>query len=90
MKVNKVWVVGDVGSQIINPTGAENMAQGAVLDGIGEALNQRITIENGRVVQENFDGFALLRMNAGAARSRCISSRPTIRRPAWASRRCRR
>ncbi|MDP9089299.1 MAG: molybdopterin-dependent oxidoreductase [Pseudomonadota bacterium] len=61
--VDKVWIVGDVGSEIINPTGAENQVQGAALDGIGEALGQAITIENGRIVQSNFDDFPLLRMD---------------------------
>jgi isoquinoline 1-oxidoreductase beta subunit len=61
--VDKVWVAGDIGSHIINPTGAENQAQGAVLDGIGEALGQAITLANGRVEQSNFNDFPLLRIN---------------------------
>ena len=63
VKVEKVWVVGDVGSQIINPTGAEAQVTGAAIDGLGEALGQAITIEAGRVVQANFDDFPLLRIN---------------------------
>jgi isoquinoline 1-oxidoreductase beta subunit len=62
VKVDKVWVAGDCGSQIINPMGAETQVQGAVLDGIGEALGQAITIQNGRVVQSNFGDFPLLRI----------------------------
>ena len=61
-KVHKIWAAGDVGRQIINPAGAYNQAQGGMLDGLGAALHQAITIEGGRVVQENFDTFGLLRM----------------------------
>ena len=63
IKLDHVWVVGDVGSQIINPSGAENQAQGAALDGLGAALGQAITIDRGRVVQANFDTVKPLRMN---------------------------
>lgn len=66
IKVNKVWAVGDVGSHVINPTAAENITQGGVLDGLGEALNQKITIEKGRVVEENFDSFQPLRLTQAA------------------------
>jgi isoquinoline 1-oxidoreductase subunit beta len=61
-KVHKVWAVGDVGRQIVNPAGAINQSQGAILDGLGQALHQAITIEGGRVVQTNFDTFPALRM----------------------------
>ncbi|MGB6536578.1 MAG: molybdopterin cofactor-binding domain-containing protein [Xanthobacteraceae bacterium] len=66
VRINKVWAVGDIGRQIINPTAAVNMTQGAILDGIGEALGQQITIDRGRVVQANFDTFPLLRMRQAA------------------------
>jgi isoquinoline 1-oxidoreductase beta subunit len=62
LKIDKVWIAADVGSQIINPIGAENQVQGAALDGIGQSL-ARINIENGRAVQSNFHDFALLRIN---------------------------
>jgi len=62
LKVDKVWVAGDIGSQIINPSNAESQAQGAVLDGIAEALGQEITIDKGHTVQSNFNSFPLLRL----------------------------
>jgi isoquinoline 1-oxidoreductase subunit beta len=62
LTVNKVWVAGDVGSHIINPSGAINQVQGSVLDGISEALAQEITIENGRTKQSNFNDFPLIRL----------------------------
>ena len=61
LSVEQVWAVGDVGSEIINPSNAENQAQGAVLDGLGQALGQEITIEGGRTRQSNFHDFPLLR-----------------------------
>jgi isoquinoline 1-oxidoreductase subunit beta len=61
--LDHVWVVGDVGSQIINPSGAENQVQGAALDGLGSALGQAITIDRGRVEQANFDTVKPLRTN---------------------------
>jgi isoquinoline 1-oxidoreductase beta subunit len=63
IKVKKVWVAADVGRQIINPHGALNQVQGSVLDGLSEALHQQITIDAGRVEQNNFTDYQLMRIS---------------------------
>ncbi|MBI3567092.1 MAG: xanthine dehydrogenase family protein molybdopterin-binding subunit [Gemmatimonadetes bacterium] len=63
LKIDKVWVAGDIGRQIVNQSGAENQGQGAAIDGISEALGQEITISAGRVMQNNFDAYPLVRMD---------------------------
>jgi isoquinoline 1-oxidoreductase subunit beta len=63
IRVNKFWACGDVGSQIINPSGAEAQVQGAIVDGLSELMNQEITLERGRVVQTNYNQHTLLRMS---------------------------
>jgi isoquinoline 1-oxidoreductase subunit beta len=62
VRVDKVWVVADVGSPIINPSGALNQVQGSVLDGLGQALALAINIEGGQATATNFHEFPLLRM----------------------------
>lgn len=61
IKVTKVWVAADVGSQAINPGAAEHMLQGAVIDGLSELL-QEITLKDGRVEQSNFHEHPVLAM----------------------------
>jgi isoquinoline 1-oxidoreductase beta subunit len=62
VQVHGVWVAGDIGRQIINPSNAVNQVQGSVLDGLSEAFGQEITVAAGRVEQSNFDDFPLMRM----------------------------
>jgi isoquinoline 1-oxidoreductase beta subunit len=62
VRINKIWVAADVGSQIINPSGAENIVQGGIIDGLSELMAQEITVENGRVVQSNFDRHPMMRL----------------------------
>jgi isoquinoline 1-oxidoreductase subunit beta len=63
LKVDRVVVAGDVGSTIVNPSGADNQVVGSVIDGLSAALLQELTLENGRIVQGNFHDYPLLRID---------------------------
>jgi isoquinoline 1-oxidoreductase beta subunit len=63
LTVHKVTVAGDIGP-VVNLSGAENQAQGSVIDGFSTMMGLQITFENGRVEQQNFDRYPLLRMSS--------------------------
>jgi len=60
--VHNVWTAGDVGRHIINPFGALNQVEGAIIDGLGQAVALAVEIKDGAVAQSNFHDYPLPRM----------------------------
>ena len=61
IRLEKVWVVGDVGRHVINPSTAINQVQGGVIEGMSHAMSTEITFERGRTMQSNFHDYELVR-----------------------------
>jgi len=60
--VERVFSAMDCGI-VVNPDAATNMVQGAVVDGIGNALYGALTHKNGAAEQSNFNNYRLIRHN---------------------------
>jgi isoquinoline 1-oxidoreductase beta subunit len=58
---HQIWVAGDIGSQIINPAAAENLAFGGIIEGMSH-MGQEITLVDGKIQQSNFHNHPLMRM----------------------------
>ena len=63
VRVNRVWVATDFGSQVINPLNAIHQVQGSVIDGLSSVMGQEATIDRGRVVESNYHQHQLVRMS---------------------------
>jgi len=61
VSVDRVHAAIDCG-RAINPGQVEAQIQGAVVDALGAALRQKITIRDGRAEQSNFHDYPLLRI----------------------------
>ena len=61
-KVKKITFVSDCGI-VVHPDQARAQLMGGVVYGLGAALGNAITIENGRVQQSNFNNYPSLRQN---------------------------
>ena len=62
VKVHKVTAVADLG-YMVNPDTVQAQIQSSIIFGMGAALMQEITVQDGRVQQTNFHQFPLVRMN---------------------------
>ncbi len=60
--VQKVTCALDCGV-VVNPDGAKNMAEGGIVDGIGNAFYGELTIKDGVPEKNNFDTYRMIRMS---------------------------
>ena len=61
LKVERVDCVVDCGLAV-NPDSVKSQMEGGIIMGLSAALFERITLEDGRVVQGNFDDYRIARM----------------------------
>jgi isoquinoline 1-oxidoreductase beta subunit len=62
LKVDRMVAAVDVGRQIVNPSGAENQIEGSIIDGLGVAMYQELTLDKGRMVKGNLAEYPMIRM----------------------------
>ena len=60
LKVHQLDAAFDSG-RIVNRDAVENLAQGGMIFGLNMALNEEMTVKDGRMVEGNFDQYPILR-----------------------------
>ncbi|ABI93386.1 xanthine dehydrogenase family protein molybdopterin-binding subunit (plasmid) [Roseobacter denitrificans] len=60
IRVKHVWAAVDAG-RIVSPDNAHNQIEGGIIFGLSMALTEKIDIENGEVVQNNFWDYEITR-----------------------------
>lgn len=60
--VQKVTCAIDCGI-VVNPDAAVNMAEGGIVDGVGNALFGQMTFTDGKPDKQNFDSYRMIRMS---------------------------
>jgi isoquinoline 1-oxidoreductase beta subunit len=61
LKVHRVDLAFDCGS-LMNPDAVRSQMEGGTIFGMNMALNEKLNIENGRIVEGNFDAYPMLRL----------------------------
>jgi isoquinoline 1-oxidoreductase subunit beta len=61
IKIDRIVVVLDVGP-VIDMAGSEAQAQGASTDALSTAMGLKITIANGRIQEQNYNAYPILRL----------------------------
>jgi isoquinoline 1-oxidoreductase beta subunit len=61
-RVHRVTCVLDCGS-LVMPDGALSQIEGGIVQALSVAVGEKVTIEDGRAVETNFDAYAVLRMD---------------------------
>lgn len=62
LRVTRMWCAIDCGFPV-NPTMIRQQVEGGIIFGLSAALHGEITIDNGHVVQGNYDTFQVLRLH---------------------------
>ena len=61
LRIDKVWVAAEVG-RVVDPVNFENHVEGAVIWGLGHAMNCETTYAGGRAEQDNYHAFEGMRI----------------------------